>query len=258
MRKQMLQAGCMALLAAVAVAGIAEAAKPTVIRAGNLIVAVNGGVAPKALPKKRMAPVALRVAANIRTTDGSQPPVARKVTLDFDKHGDVNAKGLTRCTIAKLEARTTRDAKSACPKAIVGHGKTTVRVAFPESIPFTASGPLLVFNGGVRGRTTTMLIHAYVDVPTPTALVTTVKVKRIHKGRFGTRADARIPRIANGAGALTKFNLAIKRKFRRHGKSQGYLLARCANGRLFAHGTVAFVDGSRLAGRVVRPCRQRG
>ena len=258
MRTRLIRGAFLAAVISITAAGVATAAKPTVVRAGNVIVAVNGGVAPRALPKKKQAPITLRVAANIRTANGAQPPVARKVTIDFDKQGEINGRGLAKCGIGKVEARTTQDAKSACRKAIVGHGKTSVRVAFPESAPFTATGPLVVFNGGVRGKVTTMLIHAYVSVPTPTALVTVVKVRKIHKGRFGTRAEALIPKIANGAGSLTKFNLAIKRNFRYHGRKRSYLTARCANGRFFAHGAVAFTGATNLAGNVVRPCRTRG
>jgi hypothetical protein len=244
--------------AALAIGGIAVAGKPTVVRAGNLVLKLNGGVTPKKLPKNKLAPIALRVAGSISTADGSQPPVAKQVIADFDRHGTVNARGLATCKRGKLEARDTRAAKTACRKAIVGTGSTTVRVAFPDSTPFKASGPLVLFNGGVRLGVTTMFIHAYVAVPVPTALVTEVKIKKIRKGRFGTRAIARIPTIAGGSGAVTRFDLVVKRRFKRNGEQQSYLLARCANGRFFAHGTVAFKGGTRIAGTVVRPCQMRG
>ncbi len=258
MRMQMLRGAAVALAVALATASVAVAAKPTVVRAGNLILAVNGGVAPKRLPKKKEAPIKLRLSANVRTSDGAQPPAAKKVLIDFDKHGSINAKGLSKCGLGKLEARTTSAAKSACRNAIVGKGRTKVRVAFPEQAPFSASGPLVVFNGGTHGKVTKMYVHAYVNIPAPTALVTVVKVKKIHKGRYGTRAIARIPKIANGAGSLTFFYLAIKRQFGRHRHRQSYLSARCANGHLFAHGRVFFADGTKLAGKVVRPCRPKG
>jgi hypothetical protein len=258
MRTHLLRVVALATAVALTAAGIATAAKPTVVRAGNLILTVDGGVAPKRLPKKRMAPIKLRISANVRTANGAHPPAARKTVIDFDKHGTINARGLPKCGLGRLEARTTSDAKAACRKAIVGTGKTKVRVAFAEQAPFSATGPLVVFNGGTRGKITKMYIHAYVNVPTPTALVTVVKVKRVHKGRYGTRASARIPTIAGGAGSLIRFNLGIKRKFKHRGRQRSYLSARCANGRFFAFGKVFFAGGTRLAGRVVRPCRQRG
>lgn len=240
------------------VAGAANSAKPTVVRAGNLVLKLNGGVAPKALPKKKMAPVALRISGDISTVDGAHPPAARTIIADFDKHGRVNANGLPVCRSGQLQSRNTRDAKKACPKAIVGSGKTTVRVQFAEQRPFYASGPLVLFNGGVRGKVTTMYIHAYVSVPAPTAIVTQVKIKSARKGRFGTRAIATIPKIAGGSGSVTRFAMKIQRNFRHKGKKQSYLLARCANGRFFARGNVAFADGTRVTGTVIRGCRSKG
>jgi hypothetical protein len=247
----------MVAVAGLATAGVAIAAKPTVVRAGNLVLKLNGGVSPKRLPRNQLAPIALRVSGDISTTDGSHPPAARTVIADFDRHGTVNAKGLPTCRIGQLVARDTRAAKAACRSAIVGSGKTTVRVAFPEQRPFFSTGPLALFNGGVRGGTTTMYIHAYVNVPAPTALVTTVRIRKVRKGRFGTRATATIPVIAGGSGSVTSFDLKVQRSFRRNGRRQSYLLARCANGRFFAHGTVAFAGGTRVSGTVVRACSVR-
>lgn len=252
---------CTILLACAVAAGavsVAAAEQATVVRVGNLVLRINGGVAPKKLPKRKLAPITLRASGNIATTDGAQPPAVKTVRVDFDKNGTVNARGVPVCRSGRLQARSTAAARRACRRAIVGTGKTTVRVAFPEQTPFFASGPLVVFNGGVRGKVTTMFIHAYVAVPAPTAIVTTVKVRKIRKGRFGTRAIATIPKIAGGFGSVTKFNLAIRRTFRRNGRKQGYLLARCRDGRFFARATAFFADGSRLSGNVVRRCRPRG
>jgi hypothetical protein len=257
MRRELTWTLVLAAVMAISLAAIATAERPTVVRAGNLILKINGGVSPKKLPKNRLAPIKLYASGNISTVDGSQPPVAKTVTVDFDRQGAINAKGLASCTAGRLQARPTGAAKAACGKAIVGKGSTTVRVAFPDSVPFNATGPLVFFNGGVRGGTTTVLIHAYVNVPAPTAIVTTVKVTRIRKGRYGTRATAQIPTIAGGSGAVTSFNFAIKRMFKRGGKQQSYLLARCGTGTLAAHGTATFSDGSRIAGTVVRRCKTR-
>jgi len=244
--------------ASLVAAGLAGAAKPTVVRAGNLVLRLNGDVAPKVLPKKRLAPIALRISGNIANADGSHPPAARLVIADFDKHGTVNARGLPACRSGQLQARNTGAAKAACRGAIVGSGKTTVRVEFPEQAAFFSTGPLVLFSGGVRRGVTTMYIHAYVNVPAPTAIVTSVKIKRVRSGRFGTRATARIPKIAGGYGSLTRFAMKIQRTFKYKGKQRSYLLARCANGRFFARGVVSFTAGPRVGGTVVRSCRSRG
>jgi hypothetical protein len=258
MRRRLLWTLTLGATLAVAAAAMAIAAKPTVVRAGNLVITLNGGVSPTKLPKHRLAPITLSVSGSIATTDGSQPPAAKTVTIDFDKHGTVNAKGLTVCKAGELEARPTAAAKKACPKAIVGSGKTTVRVAFPEQKPFESTGPLVLFNGGVKGGVTTMYIHAYVNTPAPTALVTVVKIKKIHKGNYGTESMAAIPVVAGGDGSLIDFSLKIHRTFKRGGAKQSYLLASCATGKLFAHGTVAFTGGTEIEGNVVRSCTPAG
>jgi len=257
MRRTLLATIALGVAVAVAVAGVSVAAKPTVVRAGNLVMRINGGVSPQKLPRGRLAPITLRASGNIRTTDGSHPPALREVRIDFDRHGAINARGLKVCRSGQLQARDTQSAKKACRGSVVGHGSTRVRVAFPESTPFEASGPLVLFNGGVRRGVTTMFIHAYVNVPAPTAIVTTVKVRKIRKGRYGTRAIARVPVIAGGSGSVTHFNLAVRRIYRANGRRQSYLLARCGRGRLFAKAIAFYRDGTRLAGNVVRPCRPR-
>lgn len=244
-------------IATAALAGGQALAKPTVVRSGNLILGIDGGVTPRALPKGKMAPITLEASGQLRTSDGSHPPTTKTVTVDFDKHGMINARGLPVCTAGKLQSRDTKAAIGACPDAIVGRGHTSVEVALAESRPFVAKGPLVLFNGGVRGGTTTIYIHAYVSVPAPTAIVTKVKIHGIHKGPYGTRAIATIPKIAGGAGSLTAFAFTIHRMFSRHGKRQSYLLARCANGHFRAHATLLAGDGSRISGSILRPCRQR-
>ena len=95
-----------------------------------------------------------RIDAEIGTTDGSHPPALRRVDLDFDKTHRLDAMGLPACRQGQLEARTTAAAKKACPDAIVGSGEGEVEVAFPEQAPFSAKGPIVLFNGGVQGGTT--------------------------------------------------------------------------------------------------------
>lgn len=206
MKSRMLRLIPILVLAIAAVtAAHAAAEKATVVRAGNLVLRMNGGVTPKKLPKGKLAPITLNASGSLATADGSHPPATKTVTIDFDKHGTINARGLAVCRPGKLQARSTKAAIKACRPAIVGRGRTSVEVKFPEQDPFSSSGPLTLFNGGVHGGVTTVYIHAYVDVPAPTAIVTVVRIKKIHKGPYGTRAVAQIPRIANGAGSLTSF-----------------------------------------------------
>lgn len=217
-----------------------------VVRVGNLVLSDNGGISPSTLPKRGYAPITARLVGEIRTVDGSHPPALRTVALDVEKTIGIDAAGLPVCKAHQIEARTTAAAKGACGSAIVGSGKGEVEVAFPEQAPFSATGPVVIFNGGVQGRTTLVLLHAYVAVPAPTAIVTRATVTRVHRGRFGLHVEARIPRIAGGAGSVTKFELKIGRKFTYKGAEKSFLVASCPTGRWMTKGNAVFDDETEL------------
>jgi len=258
MRKRLTLIIALGAAIAVSMTAVAFAEPPTVVEVGNLILTLNGGVKPTSLPKNKLAPITLNVEGGIATKDGSQPPALKEAVVLTDKNGTINAKGLATCTASKLQAEDTAQAKKACPKAIVGEGHTTVRVAFPESLPFSAQGPLVVFNGGEKGSVTTLFIQAYVSVPTPTALVTTLKVKKIHKGPYGLETVAAVPVIAGGSGSVTNFSLKIGKTFTYKGKTQSYLEAKCSTGHFLAQAKAVFSDGTSLSGEVVRTCKAKG
>ena len=233
-------------------------AKPHVIRAGNLFLKDDGGISPSTLPKNSQAPISAHIDAEIGTTDGSHPPAVRTLNIDFDKSIQVNARGLPVCKKSKLEARTTEDAKRACSDAIVGSGEGEVEVAFAESTPFSARGPLVLFNGGVHGGTTLLFAHAYVSVPAPTAVVATVKISRIHRGHYGIHTVTQIPVIAGGAGSFTRARLSINRRFTYRGRDESYLTASCPTGRYYTEGKILFAGGTVLQGIHVLPCTPVG
>jgi hypothetical protein len=233
-------------------------AKPHVIRAGSLFLRDNGGIFPSRLPRHSQVPISGRIDAEIGTTDGSHPPAARTLNIDFDKSIQVNARGLPSCEEGRLVARSTADAKKACPDAIVGSGEGEVEVAFPEQAPFAATGPIVLFNGGVHGATTLLFVHAYVNVPVPTAVIATVEITRIHRGHYGIRTVTQIPEIAGGAGSVIGFKLTIGRKFTYKGREESYLTASCPTGLYYTEGNILFADGTTLNGTHILPCTPTG
>jgi hypothetical protein len=233
-------------------------AKREVVQVGNLFLADNGGISPTKLPRNEQAPISAHIHGEIGTTDGSHPPAVKTVTVDFDKTIQVNAKGLPACKPGSLEARTTAAAKKACPDAIVGSGEGEVEVAFPEQAPLTAKGPIVIFNGGVHGGTTSLFIHTYVAIPAPTAVVVNVKISPIHRGHFGQHTVAEIPKIAGGAGSATEFEFNIGRKFTYKGKKESFLTASCPTGSYYTEGEVLFSDGTTMGLRHILPCTPIG
>jgi hypothetical protein len=243
---------------AVALAALATVASGERIQLGNIVVDVNGGFSPRALPKHSFAPITLKAGGDVSTVDGTLPPAPHQITIDWDRNGRLSTRGLPRCTASKIENTTTPAAMKACRSSLVGVGFASGQVAFPDQAPFPASSKVLIFNGTPRGGHPVALLHAYAFVPAPTTFVVPVDITRIHGGRYGFRTSLFAPIIAGGYGVITHFNIKIHRVYRLKGRPQTYVAARCVDGRLQARGTVSFVDGSSLTGSIFRPCRGRG
>lgn len=253
MRKRMTWTAALAAFALVAFAAVAIAAKPTVIRMGNLILTVNGDFAPKKLSKTKQTPVKLNVSGDLQTADGTHPPALREVIVDFDKNAANDVTGIPVCTQAKIVATDTATAKKACGKAIVGEGSTKVAVEFPEQKKFFANGPLVFFNGGKKGGKITVFIHAYVAVPAPTALITTITITKQRSGRYGLHTVSKVPVIAGGSGSVIDFDFTVNKKLTK------FATAKCPDGHLNARVTKAlFDDGTNGSGTFVRSCTPKG
>lgn len=248
MRKYLMLTMALGALLAVSVAGIATAGNaPVTAKAGNVEFTFNGGFSPTTLPKKKLAPITLQASGSIKTVDGTHPPALKEVVLETDKNGAINTKGIPVCTSGQLQARDTNAALKVCGKSLIGTGQTTVEVQFPEQKPVLVNSKLLVLNGGTSGGKTTLFIHAYFSAPVTGAIVTTVKIKKVHNGRYGLKSVASIPKIANGAGSVKTFNLTINKK--------GVLTAKCPDGKLQAHATSIFADGTKASAGIVRTCK---
>ena len=226
--------------------------------AGNICVADDGGISPTKLPRHRKAPVTARLNAEISTRDGSHPPAFKSMDLQIEKNIAIDPVGLPTCRLGQLQATSSAAAKRACGEAIVGSGEAEVEVAFPEQAPFRSTGPLVLFNGGQKGATTTLLLHAYVNVPAPTAIVVPATVTRIHDGRFGLRIQATVPKIAGGSGSVTRFELKVGRRFTYKGRKKSLLTASCPNGVWMAKGEAKFVDDTTLHITHPFPCTPKG
>jgi hypothetical protein len=244
---------CSLLFAALAL----SSAQAQVVRVGNLIIEIEGGVTPKALPKNELAPITLDLSGSIQTADASHVPALDRLLLLFDRHGTLNTRGLPACTKQKLQSTLTAQAKRACKDSLVGTGRAEAEIALPEQPPFDAGGTLLIFNGPPKGGKPTFLMHVYAFVPAPTTFVTEAQIGKA-KGKYGTSAEVKIPTIVSGQGSLIGFKAKLHKTWTYKGKKQSLLLARCANGRFHAHGDFLFKDGTKLSGEVTKSCGTKG
>jgi hypothetical protein len=245
-------AAALTIAVIVSASGVAAAEKPVKVTVGPIETEFNGGFSPKVLSKKKPTPISFNISGKIRDTDPAaegHPPALKQFLLEGDKHVSISVKGIPVCKSGKIQSTDTAHARKACGRALIGTGKTEVGIKFPEQHEIPVKSDLLVFNGGFHGGTTTLFIHAYITVPTPAAIVTTVKIKKIHKGRYGLGSVATIPKIAGGSGSVKSFNLTLHK---------GILSATCPDGHLNARGTAVLADGTRAKGAVTRPCTGKG
>lgn len=222
---------------------------------GNIVIVADGGFTPTTLPKRENAPIRLYGHAKFSTTDGTRPSPLRELTIEFDKHGAVETRGLEKCTMGKLVATTTKLARRLCPDAIVGKGFGTALVELPEQRGIEASSPLTLFNGPRIHGNPSVLGHAHIDYPGPTTYVISIEIEKIHNGRYGFRTVAKFPRIVNDYGSPLRGNLTIGRTWKYKGKTLSYANAHCADGRLQAHAEFSFKNGDSVAGTVFKTCK---
>lgn len=246
-----------AIALALALFGTATVSGLTV-RAGDIILEADGGFTPTALPKHKDAPITIHGGGKVSTVSGELPPIVDTLTIEYDRHGSVQTAGLPVCTAPKLQATTVAAARRACPGAIVGEGFGRAIVQFPEQAPIPISSPITLFNGPKKHGNDTVLAHAYTTVPVATTFIVPVEIERIHKGVYGYRTIAKIPKIAGGAGHPIAGSLTIGRKWTYKGAHHSYLNARCETGHLQARVQVTFKDKTFLTGTFLKPCSVSG
>lgn len=267
MRRNSMLVLALSAVLALGVAGVASAVKlsRTTVQAGNLRITFGGGIHQGTLPKHRFTPFKHTIFGKIKTTDGTHPSALREAVIDVDKDVKINTKGYPACRASQLEARDTKSAMRVCGKTIIGKGKATAEVDFPEQAPLKVFSPLLVFNGGGNARRTKLLVHTFLTVPVPAAIVTTVGIQ---KRGTGVHAIAKVPVIAGGSGSALDFKFTLGKTFPHKRRKVGYFEARCPDGvfrvrsnkALFKNeaGTPGVAARTVLKGGLAIPCKGRG
>jgi hypothetical protein len=226
MRRNLMLALALAAVLSLGVTAIASAVQIT-LRAGNVVTTFGGDALPKTLPKNKYAPVKTHIFGKIGTANGNHPPALREVEFDIDKDVKINVKGLAACKPGQLTARNTAAAMKVCGKSKIGSGVSHVEIAFPEQKPIKVTSPLTVFSGGEKGGKVKLLIHIFITVPVPAAVVTDVTITK--KGT-GIHSVAKIPVVAGGSGSAIDFDFTVGKTFTYNGKKVGYGEAKCPDG----------------------------
>jgi hypothetical protein len=251
-----------AALAVAALGGLAQAAEVT--QKGNLRVAVDGRLSPHALPRVGTAPVAVSVAGKISTIDGTPPPQLRKLTIEINRNGRIDATGLPVCRASVIQTASNGRALAACGPALVGEGKFFGTISLPGSAPYPIEGKLLVFNASEHGHPA-LLGHVYSPHPFATSFVIAFQISANRQGTYGTTLTANLSKALGDKRNLTGLEMTLKRRYSYRGKSRSYISAGCPAPKGFpgapfplARTNFAFAEGTKLTSTLSSDCKVRG
>ncbi len=246
-----------ALLVALGVAGVARA---EVEQQGNVIVAFDGKISPRALPRTGVAPVSVTIDSSFKSSEGADPPPQlRTISIGINHAGKIFDQGLPTCRVRKIQPATIRAAKRICRAAIIGSGHVQVRVHLANQPPFTFKGPMLVFHAKRSGGNRRLLAQVYGRKP-PSAFVLNFKIVTV-PGEYGTVIKTSLPKSARKWAYVTHFDMRLQRIYTYQGQKHSYISAGCAApdgfpGAVykFARGNFGFADGKHVTTTLVRDC----
>jgi len=227
---------------------------------GKLIVALNGGIAPRKLPRHDRVPVAVHLSGRVLTSDQSPLPRVNWIKLELAWRGRLDTKGLPVCRQNRLAGTDTRHAMESCGGALVGEGKLYAEIFVPNQAPFGVNARLLAFNGKSRKGGPAVWVHAYSSNP-PVSFVIPFRVRH-QPGAFRTILVTTIRRSVGPWPHVSNFQVKVGREFGYEGERHSYLSASCpvpkgftAGFLSFARATYKFAGGDELKTESVRSCR---
>lgn len=256
------RASRLVLAVALLVAIGAATASGELVQRGNLFVRFDGGISPKALPRRTLAPIGVRIEGTVRVPKGQTPPSLRRITIALNRAGRLSARGLPACRKHRIEGATSTEALALCGTSLVGSGGIVARTTLPGQAPATVRAEVLLFNGTEDGRPV-ILGHVYQSKPTPLTRIVVFEVKR-SSGTFGTVIAGELPPSLNRNGYLRSIFLQLERRYPYRGHRRSYLSAACSAPAgftratfPFARASMTFSDGRTLSSTLVRSCLAR-
>jgi hypothetical protein len=259
----MIRALKLCLLTVVALGALGALAQAELTRKGDLIVSFQGGITPNHLPRTGGAPVTVRVAGNIKTTNGLRLPQLRTIAVAINKAGRLDDQGLPTCKISTIQPATEEVARKRCADAIVGSGHVTLVVRLPSQPDYISRNNLLAFNGPRKNGKKLILAQVYSKNP-PGAIILTFTVSK-HPGTYGSVIETSLPSYAENWAYLTSFEMNLGRTYTFRGKQHSYVSAACAApagfpGAVFPFGKASykFGNGEVVSTKIVRSCKVAG
>lgn len=244
--------------------GTAALASAEVEQKGNLRVSVEVSLAPKTLPRVGTAPVSVAVAGKVSTVDGTEPPQLEELTIQINRHGQIDAVGLPTCRASAIRTASNGHSLAVCGPALVGEGKFFGTITLPGSAPYPIEGKLLVFNGREHGHPI-LLGHIYSPHPFATSFVIPFEIRSGGHGTFGTTLVANLKKALGSKKNLTGIEMKLSRRYSYKGQRRSYIYAGCPAPKglrsfsyPLARTSFGFVDGTTVTAVLNRTCGARG
>jgi hypothetical protein len=257
------RAGLVALALLVFLGANVGAEGATIEQNGDIIVAVEGGITPRALPRSGEAPVAISLDTTFKSAEGADPPAQlRTISIGINRGGTIYDRGLPTCRVRRIQPTTISAARRICGAAIVGSGHVQVRVHLTNQPPFTFKGPLLVFHAKPAGGHRRLLAQVYGRKP-PSAFVLTFNILQ-KQGTYGTVIKTVLPKPAREWAYVTHFDMRLQRIYTFHGQRHSFISAGCPAPAgftvglyPFAHTNFGFGGGQHLTPSLTGECTVR-
>lgn len=244
---------------AVGLAGAEQNGRP------GVLVSFDGSFAPRDLSRERFSPVSISLQGSVQGTDGQLPPPIGRIDIDFGSNASLTTTGLPSCRRSELVASDLEHAMDVCGPALVGKGKVTAILEFPDGIPHEVDAHLLAFNG--RAREPNAVVWALVSPYRPalaTSFILPFYLQGIPSGTFGHRIRAPVFHNPARFWRLSEFSVTLGHRYAHRGEKRSYLNARCPlPPRLksftipLARATYRFAPRPNVAVDIYRVCRAR-
>jgi hypothetical protein len=214
------------LATAAALFACASLAQATVVQEGNLRITVLSQIQPYKLPRQGTAPIAVFVSGHLSAPHGGIPAQLQEMTVQVNKHGLLQSRGLPTCTLHQLQATSTERALASCGEAVIGSGQFWAHIVLPDQGAYPTHGRLLIFNGRQKGKPM-IYTHIFTANPFFSSFVIPFSIRHVHKGAYGTELTASLPQALGSWGYVDRIKLTLKRKYRFRGKQLSYFNSGC-------------------------------
>ena len=252
-----------ALTALVAVLACATLAHAAVVQEGNVRINVLSQILPYKLPRRGTAPIAVFVSGHLSEPHGGIPPQLQQMTVEVNKHGLLQSKGLASCKLSKIQPASTERALSSCGDALIGSGQFWAHIVLPDQGAYPTHGRLLIFNGRQKGRPV-IFTHIFTANPFFSSFVIPFSIAKIRNGAYGTKLTASLPQALGDWGYVDRIKLTLKRKYNFKGQELSYFNAGCpapegSKRTVFplALASFAFGEGLEISAKVEKACAVR-